>query len=1621
MSVRRPAVTLFVFLSVISAFAQTPDRNVNMVSGTQWPGGDPWLQRQNEPSVAASTRNPLHLLAGANDYRTVDIPGLEDIKVIADAWLGVFRSYDGGSTWTSTLMPGYPQDTSAAGMSSPLKGYPAGADPVVRAGASGLFYYTGIVLNRDANPLGALFVTRYLDHNNKESSKLVEESAHSIRFVDTKLIQRGTSGQFNDKPWIAVDIPRDGGTPCTVAGQTLDGGNVYLAWTTLVGGDINVRSKMSIARSVDCGNTWESPIKLSETHAISQGASIAIDPATGNVYVVWRRIESGNEPDALLFSKSVDRGRTFSKATVIRTVTPFEQGTTTLSFRTTAFPSMAVDGNGRIHVAWSERSASGDGRIMLINSMDGVSWSAPAYVSNHSDRGHQFMPTLAFANGKLTAGWYDQREDHTTGIFTPIEENGKLTGQYAETRRQEGHLKTGPLNFVFNTFIQELASTDPITGLLRRHTLDVFVAEAPQGSMPAFTTARASQYYFGSRTGDEYSGEIEQMQFSAANLPLFRQGTTPFIGDYLDVAPAEIMKKGSAGWSFSVEDQNASVRHVVWTDNRDVRPPLDGNWRNYTPVAAPGGTSIFDSTIPSPKCVPGQTGMRNQNIYTTRITDGLFVGSPGNSKPFKTATGEPLQRAFVVFAQNTLRQEKSYRLTIMNQPVGGKASFLQLAQQGLPDPLVSVDVTVPPRSSIARTVFATSSEKYDDITVSVEEIAAPGAPGVVPDGLSSTVVLNPDIANPDIANPDIANPDIANPDIANAEVYNPDIANPDIANPDIANPDIANPDIANPDIANPDIANPDIANPDIANPDIANPDIANPDIANPDIANGSVTDTTWETTSEANTAASFSVNLLLNGEVPDSFKLQLILHRIYTTPVANGCERALERHTVLFANINNPEFQDPDTFTPFDVTDPSATNATIWMLPGETMRITLRVVDPIADDDITFSAGDLVAPVIVAHAINTLDLLAGGTTPPVSFTITTRRIPDAITGLEYVGAALQAVGGIGARTWASGTPAPPTSLNISESGFVNGTADVPGSYLFNAVVTDSATPPNTDTQSIFMRVVDPLDIPAQTLPTATDGTPYTATLTRTGGAGPFTWSLIDGAVPDSLELSPNGVISGIVEDGGVWNFTVQVTDSTYPVPQSATRDLSITIGNSMFLIFAGDPPSFIEGQATPNVTVRVRDSSGAPLPGVTVTLTHAPNPCGFVLSPRTTATNSDGTGIFSGLPSLGACYGYAYHAQADYIGFAVVEEDSEPFDVFGFAPFTATTNSHDFGAAATTLTDGRILVTGGGVILDGPIGGSAIAELYDPSTNSWSSVGPMARRRRLHTSTLLNDGRVLIAGGNDGPNYPLEVEIFNPATGTFSTVGNLAEGRSEATATRRSDGSVIIIGGWNGPGGGNHLNTAERYTAAGVLEVVPDVMLARRYGHSATLLPGDVIVVTGGGVSPDRTTIEILTGDDFTTNGTLTIDRLNASATLLADGRILIVGGSAILVTGGQQSLSSYEFYYPATGVSYAPLVGMVSERREHLAQRLDDGTVVVAGGFATAAPAPPNTVELFDPDQGAAIPAGGREGQFIAYGTLSSGRGYVTAVPLPSDGTPTRFLAIGGAGTSVERFLPRR
>jgi hypothetical protein len=264
-----------------------PGANVNMVRGTAFVDGDPYLQRQNEPSIAISTRNPCHLLAGANDYRTVDYPDptplpnegtapiAPNIQTPRDAWLGVFTSMDCGATWKSKLLPGHPFDTSPEGQApgNPNRGYTSGADPVVRAGTNGLFFYAGLVFDRLDQSRSQIFVARFIDNNHKERGDTIE-------FVDANAVDNGDPDTFVDKPWVAVDRARAGAAMCNINGQQFPAGRVYAAWARFEGGG----ARIMLARSSDCGQTWQTQA-LSDTALVNQGASIAVAPHDGTVYV----------------------------------------------------------------------------------------------------------------------------------------------------------------------------------------------------------------------------------------------------------------------------------------------------------------------------------------------------------------------------------------------------------------------------------------------------------------------------------------------------------------------------------------------------------------------------------------------------------------------------------------------------------------------------------------------------------------------------------------------------------------------------------------------------------------------------------------------------------------------------------------------------------------------------------------------------------------------------------------------------------------------------------------------------------------------------------------------------------------------------------------------------------------------------------------------------------------------------------------------------------------------------------------------------------------------------------------------------------------------------------------
>ncbi len=131
----------------------------------------------------------------------------------------------------------------------------------------------------------------------------------------------------------------------------------------------------------------------------------------------------------------------------------------------------------------------------------------------------------------------------------------------------------------------------------------------------------------------------------------------------------------------------------------------------------------------------------------------------------------------------------------------------------------------------------------------------------------------------------------------------------------------------------------------------------------------------------------------------------------------------------------------------------------------------------------------------------------------------------------------------------------------------------------------------------------------------------------------------------------------------------------------------------------------------------------------------------------------------------------------------------------GIFSATGPMNTERAWHVATVLSDGRVLITGG----DNARGMIASAELYDPTAGTFTRTGPMRDARLYQTATLLSDGRVLVAGGgSDYTNYNFlsSAELYDPTTGTFSLTGSMTEPRTFHTANLLADGRVLVAGGY---------------------------------------------------------------------------------------------------------------------------------------------------------------------------------------------------------------------------------
>ena len=345
---------------------------------------------------------------------------------------------------------------------------------------------------------------------------------------------------------------------------------------------------------------------------------------------------------------------------------------------------------------------------------------------------------------------------------------------------------------------------------------------------------------------------------------------------------------------------------------------------------------------------------------------------------------------------------------------------------------------------------------------------------------------------------------------------------------------------------------------------------------------------------------------------------------------------------------------------------------------------------------------------------------------------------------------------------------------------------------------------------------------------------------------------------------------------------------------------------------------------------------------------------------------------------------------------------------------------------ATKLNDGRVLIVGG---YDNEDRAIATAVVYDPATDTFGPTGSLAEARGAHTATLLPDGRVLVAGGGPpawGGSYTgitgaflASVELYDPETGRFSPTGAMATGREVHTATLLADGRVLITGGADFQ---SHAEaSAELYDPrTGRFSPTGSMVTARAF-HTATLLADGRVLVAGGSPAAWGTTAHLASAEiydpktgTFTSTGPMSGGREFHTATLLADGRVLIAAGSSgverDVPSAASDDITAAEIFDPTTG-TFTATGGLIDGRQYHTATLLSDGRVLVVGGgsdyvnrlFRASA-------ELFDP----------KTGTFTSTGPLATARTHQAATLL-NDG---RVLVTGGYGAvaplaSAENYEP--
>lgn len=247
-----------------------------------------------------------------------------------------------------------------------------------------------------------------------------------------------------------------------------------------------------------------------------------------------------------------------------------------------------------------------------------------------------------------------------------------------------------------------------------------------------------------------------------------------------------------------------------------------------------------------------------------------------------------------------------------------------------------------------------------------------------------------------------------------------------------------------------------------------------------------------------------------------------------------------------------------------------------------------------------------------------------------SLAITTTSLPDGQVGAYYK-QTLHAKGGVEPYSWSLLSGSLPGGMGLNGgTGVIDGTPGACGVWSFTVQVSDSQTPPETDTQDLTLTII-PADLVITTpsLINGQIGVGYTATLAADGGIPPYTWSILSGSLPTGLALNAStGEISGTPSVAGTYAFTAGVSDAQVP-PDTAGKALSIYIPPDLVITTTSLP----DGRVGVPYNATIKASGGVPPYGWSIASGNLPT--GFNLNAS--------TGTISGTPSVAGTYFFTVH------------------------------------------------------------------------------------------------------------------------------------------------------------------------------------------------------------------------------------------------------------------------------------------------------------------------------------------------------------------------------------------